>query len=118
MFLLCVSVHRGLPPGQGPGAPRLSSGWVAPFGQGPGQGLGPPSQGPGQGPGQGLGSMVKVQPPDQGLGQGPGGPPGQGPGQGLGGPPGQGSGGPPVKVQNGRERGWYASCGHAGGLSC
>ena len=97
------------------------------LGQGPS--LGPPSS---QGPGSPL--------PGQGPGLGEGVPPGQGPG--LGGPwsrfrsrsggaprPGQGLGGPrsksesrsgppPVKVQKCEERRRYASCGHAGGLSC
>ena len=108
MILLCVSVHRG-PPGQGLGGGGLQvKVWGAPSGHGLG---GPPGQGPEGAPSvQGLSGggphQVKVCPP-----------PGQGwtkfwtkkMGQNFG-------------QQNGtkfwrRGRGWYVSCGDAGGLS-
>ena len=93
------SRSRGAPRSRSRGPPRSRSG--GPPGQGPG--LGPPGQG--QGPGapqvkvqvKVWGAQVKVQ-----------------------GPPRSRSGGPPaVKVQvKVGMRGRYASCGHAGGLSC
>ena len=140
-------LSTGGPPGQGPGGPpsrsRSRSRSRGPPGQGPGQGPGGPlvkvlgapwsrsrsrsrgvppwsrsrsrSGGPsprsrsGGPPPRSRSPLVKVPPQVKVWG----GPPGQGPG-----PPGQGPGGPPVKVQKCEEHGRYASCGHAGGLSC
>ena len=66
----------------------------------PGQGRGPPGQGPGQGQGpQVRGPRSWSGPPGQGPGQGQG-PPGQGRG-----PPRSRSRGPQVKVQKGRGAG-------------
>ena len=89
MFSVFLSVHRGLPPGQGPSQGPRGPPWSR-SGGGLGQGLGglwSRSESrfggglPGQGPGQGWGATpsqikvwVKVQGPPQGPGQGQGAP--------------------------------------------